>query len=147
MPHRNIVGSLHARQEPQGLRASPSTLLLSHAHGREPASSTPYLQVRPWHHRLVACLHRIYVGSNIVYQPPALTTPWAGDDSATAVKNTAYHWLECRYRCRIMWVSRDQLMGLRTHSLVARETINMPLREANCDRDVVPSQTHCTLQE
>ena len=43
---------------------------------------------------------RVFIGymldSNIVYQPPALTTPWAGDESATAVKNVAYHWLECR---------------------------------------------------
>lgn len=130
LPHHDTVGSPNASGNRRAFGPRLQPYYSSRAHDREPASSTPYLQVRPWHHRLVACLHRIYVDSNIVYQPPALTTPWVGDDSVTPVKNAAYHWLECRYRCSIRWISRDQLMDVRTHSLVAGKVINMPLREA-----------------
>jgi hypothetical protein len=132
-PHCDIVGSPNARQSPQGLRVSPSTLLL-----------IPYAWVESMSlRRLFALLghgttasSRVFIGYTLVpiscISPPALTTPWAGDDSATFVKNRANHWFECRYRCVIRRISRGQFMCLGIHSLVVRGVIRSPFR---CGRD------------
>jgi hypothetical protein len=129
VPLRNIVGSPNARQSPQGLRVSPSTLSLIPRAWVESMSLQRLIDLLG-HGTTVSS--RVFIGYMLVpiscISHPALTTPWAGDDSATIVKNDAYHWLECRYRCVIRWISRDRSMGLGIHSLIVRGVIVSPLR-------------------
>jgi hypothetical protein len=128
-PYRNIVGSLNARQEPQGFRPSPSTLLFI-PHAWVEIMSLRRLFAQSGHGTTASS--RVFIGYMLIsiscISPPALTTPWAGDDSATIVKNDVCHWLDHRYRCVVRRVSRNQSMGLWTHSLVVRGVINLLLR-------------------